>query len=591
MARTNNLTNFLTDVASAIKQKTGDNTLIPAANFDTEILSIETVGNYQNKSLEISQNGNYNLLPDTGYDAMSSVTITANVSDTSDATATENDIISPKTAYVNGEKITGNLPDPETLYSAVSQLPSAANVGKGVIQSVFDISTEASFNFQNPYMTTTEGFTLKTIDGINELPYSNVSIVIVQLNSQDFYAILFESNSMFITPKGAGWPCYYGGRADLIDSTVKVYHYQNNDWVLDTSKSQTISSNVARKTGSPDWGFGGVFGTSIKFPGKQYSYLTNGVIGTSYEVFDYYSGSSFYSKAFDVADATPPDMSDLTLDEVIQRNLYNGLDVYYSDKTSWSKIASSSKGADATTSDILNGKTAYKNNAKITGTMPNNGTLSYTPTDNAQTIPAGYTSGGTIAAMDITTSSDYTTCLGLSEQIIDGEPTPEYTELEYIESTGTQYINTGYKVNKSDNYMFEQVCSISNNNYAGSNGYMQWQGGITNNTKKTVKVTYENVTETIYVDNVQNSSTNWSSFNTSNVTIGIFKLGDENSGWHSSAAQSGKLYSFKLYSNNILLRDFIPVKDPNNVVCLYDKVSESYFYNAGTGTFIAGGEV
>ena len=79
MARTNNLTNFLTDVSSAIKQKTGDSTPIPAANFDTEILNIETGGNYQNKSLEISQNGNYNLLPDTGYDAMSSVTITANV--------------------------------------------------------------------------------------------------------------------------------------------------------------------------------------------------------------------------------------------------------------------------------------------------------------------------------------------------------------------------------------------------------------------------------------------------------------------------------------------------------------------------------
>lgn len=80
MARTNNLTNFLTDVSSAIKQKTGDNTPIPASDFDTEILSIETAGNYQSKTLNITQNGNYNLLPDTGYDAMDqvSISVTAN---------------------------------------------------------------------------------------------------------------------------------------------------------------------------------------------------------------------------------------------------------------------------------------------------------------------------------------------------------------------------------------------------------------------------------------------------------------------------------------------------------------------------------
>lgn len=42
MARTNNLTNFLTDVASAIKTKTGDSSLIPASQFDTKIANIST---------------------------------------------------------------------------------------------------------------------------------------------------------------------------------------------------------------------------------------------------------------------------------------------------------------------------------------------------------------------------------------------------------------------------------------------------------------------------------------------------------------------------------------------------------------------
>lgn len=48
MARVNNLTNFLNDVATAIKQKLGDNTPIPASQFDTkigEIFSVDTTEN------------------------------------------------------------------------------------------------------------------------------------------------------------------------------------------------------------------------------------------------------------------------------------------------------------------------------------------------------------------------------------------------------------------------------------------------------------------------------------------------------------------------------------------------------------------
>lgn len=79
MARINSLTNFLTDVATAIRSKKGSEATIAAEDFDTEILNLPAQGEYQDKSLEITTNGNYRVDPDTGYDAMDQVEITVNV--------------------------------------------------------------------------------------------------------------------------------------------------------------------------------------------------------------------------------------------------------------------------------------------------------------------------------------------------------------------------------------------------------------------------------------------------------------------------------------------------------------------------------
>lgn len=56
--------------------------------------------------------------------------------------------------------------------------------------------------------------------------------------------------------------------------------------------------------------------------------------------------------------------------------------------------------ADAATVNILDGKTAFVNGEKITGSMPNNGGVSATMdglTATSVVIPAGYTSGGTVS--------------------------------------------------------------------------------------------------------------------------------------------------------------------------------------------------
>lgn len=66
---------------------------------------------YQSKDVSITENGTTTITPDTGYDALSDVDVTVSgILDTSDADAVASDMATGKTAYVNGIKITGNVP-------------------------------------------------------------------------------------------------------------------------------------------------------------------------------------------------------------------------------------------------------------------------------------------------------------------------------------------------------------------------------------------------------------------------------------------------------------------------------------------------
>ncbi len=49
-----------------------------------------------------------------------------------------------------------------------------------------------------------------------------------------------------------------------------------------------------------------------------------------------------------------------------------------------------------------------------------------------------------------------------------------------------------------------------------------------------------------------------------------------------------RFFYFKIYDNDVLVRDFIPILDSNGTPCMYDKVQSEVYYNAGTGNFIAG---
>lgn len=166
------------------------------------------------------------------------------------------------------------------------------------------------------------------------------------------------------------------------------------------------------------------------------------------------------------------------------------------------------------------------------------------------------------------------------------------TSIEYLEATGTQYLDTGITVNKNDNKELIMSCQLSDDDsYAGANGYMQYQASITEGAKGILKISYKNNIETIYFNDVLKLTKDWTSaYSGTNVKLGIFKLGETNNTWYNSSAwQIGKLYYYKLYDNGTLIRDFIPVKRiSDNEYGLWDKVTKTFYPNAGTGTFTAG---
>ncbi|WP_348982924.1 hypothetical protein [Desulfosporosinus sp. FKA] len=69
-------------------------------------------------------------------------------------------------------------------------------------------------------------------------------------------------------------------------------------------------------------------------------------------------------------------------------------------------IKASAEGT-AVATNVLAGTTfSNDNDTGISGTMPNNGALNYTPSVSAQTIPAGYTSGGTVQGAQLKQNID-----------------------------------------------------------------------------------------------------------------------------------------------------------------------------------------
>ena len=85
------------------------------------------------------------------------------------------------------------------------------------------------------------------------------------------------------------------------------------------------------------------------------------------------------------------------------------------------------------------------------------------------------------------------------------------------------------------------------------------------------------------------STTTTQTFGTSTFPIALFgRCNSENGNTETSNAVVGKIYYSKIWQNDVLVSDMVPVLDNDSIPCMYDKVSGELFYNKGTGEFTYG---
>lgn len=188
-----------------------------------------------------------------------------------------------------------------------------------------------------------------------------------------------------------------------------------------------------------------------------------------------------------------------------------------------------------------------------------------------------------------------------------------YREVEYIQSSGTQYIDTEFKPNQDTRVVldFHNSGDYSSNSsglaclfgarhgtkvsafciWVGATSYPQYgsvsynaNGSFTTNINDRITYDFNKNVVTVGVETITCTTA------TFQTEYNLFLLDLNQAGTPNSRKVSGKLYSCQIYDNGTIVRDYVPVVDPNGVPGMFDRITKHFFANAGTGNFIAGEE-
>ena len=179
-----------------------------------------------------------------------------------------------------------------------------------------------------------------------------------------------------------------------------------------------------------------------------------------------------------------------------------------------------------------------------------------------------------------------------------------YTAVEWIRSSGTQYIDTGFKPNQDTRVVMDLVFPLPsanavafgcfNNSSTIGYAFFASSGGYRKDYNADWSVAQsQNITSRFIVDKNKNVLT--IDGNTYNSAYGTFSVGlnmflfARNTGI-ADCFSSITVYGCRIYDNGVLVRNFVPCVNESGTAGMYDVVNEAFYTNAGTGTFSVGSE-
>lgn len=188
-----------------------------------------------------------------------------------------------------------------------------------------------------------------------------------------------------------------------------------------------------------------------------------------------------------------------------------------------------------------------------------------------------------------------------------------YTQLDYIGTTGEQYIDTGFIPNQDTRivceFMLTEIVNlggiygarrtVAGDDFSMRTSYTAAAGNRWQPCYNDEYLTFTDVPVDTKLWHIADQNKNVFSFDGVVKTTGTYAeftaprpvtigaIRNNTSVNYSNC----RFRRFKIYDDGVLVRDLIPCKSPDNEIGMYDTLNAVFYGNAGTGVFVSGDEV